>query len=200
MLKFLSSMRTSIKFAPKGSQVVILFLTLIFGFCLMIGFFFIWNNVDYWLPFVCAALIFPVIIFLWLRSHRDIDESYMPPFSISNSDGTNSTTLSLPHRAALSKENLDALERLFSVIQYRSPLPQPDGLVDERGNPVPQSMAEALERVDSANNQVTGLVDSLESYISTRENREENAQTRLNIEPDFREVNEVNRLSDESNE
>jgi len=43
------------------------------------------------------------------------------------------------------------MERLFTAISHRAPLPEPDGLVDSQGNPIPNTESEAKNRVAKVN-------------------------------------------------
>ena len=54
-----------------------------------------------------------------------------------------------------------SLSTILSIILHRSPLPEPDGLIDEKGVPVPQSQKEASDRVAAANRSANEIVEKL---------------------------------------
>ena len=197
MLKLLSSFNATIKIVPKGSNLLILCFTGILLFCLGSGFFFILKRVDYWPPLIAAGVILIVIIFVWCLSRREIDENLIPPINISRSSGTDSTAISMPHRVITDLENVAILERICSAILHRSPLPEPDGLVDEGGNPIPESKDRATEIIQAVNNQVNETIDAIQSYANISRDQGENAQEKIDYEPNIEDVKHVNRTVDQ---
>lgn len=153
MLKFLSKINTKISLIPKGSHVVILCLVGVLLFCLASTFFFVYHEKNYWPSLIVSILLLIVIILLWFLSRHDIDGSSIPSVNIFTTDGTKSTTVSMHHRSIPEGDRLSAFLQVLSQVLNRSPLPEPDGLVDSDGEPVPESIDEAQQRVEAANNQ-----------------------------------------------
>ena len=172
MLRFISRIRAKVDTNPRGSHVVILCLVGVLLFCLAATFFFIYDEKNYWPPLVLSLVILVVIVLFWFFSRRDIDGGSIPPVNISMTDGTRSTTLSLHHRSITEGHSRAALLQILSHVLNRSPLPEPDGLVDHDGKPVPESIDEAKQRVDAANNQSEQILNSVFSEPASLRSRE----------------------------
>ena len=195
MSKLMAKVKASISLVPTGSHVVILSLIGILALCLGCAFIFIWYSVDYWPPLISAGILFAAVVLFWLRSHRHVDDRFVPPVEMSMTDGTNSTTLSMHPRGLPAGQQLKLIERAMSAMQHRKPLPEPDGLVDEKGIPIPLSQEEARQRVEAANNEVRDATGAMESHLNASEQQNEIAQHRLTVEPDLEEIKEINKPS-----
>lgn len=105
-----------------------------------------------------------------IQSDVDLDESH--PTQLALADGT---TLSTDSRILRSPEGVKAFAQLFQNIISRRPLPEPDGLVDENAQILPDSKAEALALASQINSQTQattnalldalGMGDAVESHV-----------------------------------
>ena len=196
MSKLIPRVKASISIIPTGSHVVILALVGILALCLICSFLFIWHNVDYWPPLVFSGILLVAIVFLWLHSHRHVDDRFLPPAEVTIKDGITETTISMHPRGLSSSEQLNNFEKILSVIQHQGLLPEPDGLVDENGIPVPRSEEEARQIVDAVNYEVKQKFDAMNSHPNVFDQPNETMQSRLSIEPKLEEIKETNRPSD----
>ena len=138
---------------PKGSQVVLTALVVVLLFCFACTFFSTPLGINPWFPFVAALILLVVIVVMWHRSAQAVDDAAIPAVNIVSTDGINSTSVSVHHRSLSALQKAQLFETFLSIFQYRKPLPEPDGLIDENGEPVPQSLSAAQARVDAANRQ-----------------------------------------------
>lgn len=196
--EMLSKVKASVRIVPTGSHVVILSLVIVLGICLTFVYFLISDDQDYWPILVFSGLILVAIVIFWLRSHRDIDISPDSVIKISKKDGTGSKSISVPAKGALPIEKLEDLERIISTMMYSSPLPEPDGLIDSEGNPIPDSSEEAKRRIIAANSQVREFVDQFFSDTYKFDDSNNVAQKKLAGNPDISEIKLVNRSNEET--
>ena len=196
MFKLLSRMKALIRIAPTGSHVVLLSLVGVLALCLFSTFSFIRDGIDYCVPLAFAAVLFCAVVWLWLRSQRHLDDAPKPPITMSYRDGNTSTKVSIHLGGLRPNEQLAVLERGLSALQHRKPLPEPDGLVDEHGRPVPQSEEEARHRVEVAN-RVALAGTNTNADLSAVESSAERAQPALIVEPQPTQFDDTNRPSDE---
>ena len=195
MSKLSPRIKASISLIPTGSQVVVLALVGIFALCLFCSFLFIWHNVNYWPPLIFSFMLFVAIVFLWLRSHRQVDDRTLPLAEVSIKDEIGERKISMHPRGLPSKELLKNFETILSITQNQKPLPDPDGLVDENGSPIPQSKKKARQNVDAVNNQVKQKLDAMNSHSSVFDQPNETMQSALYIEPNLEEFKKINRPS-----
>ena len=172
MFRLISKIGAKISVNPKGSHAVILCLVGVLLFCLSATFFFIYDEKNYWPPLIFSLVLLAIIVLLWFLSHRDIDGGSIPPVNISTTDGTKSTTLSLHHRSIPEGGALAAFLQALSQVINRSPLPEPDGLVDHDGKPIPESVDEAKQRVDAANSQSEQILNTIFPDSTSSRNQE----------------------------
>ena len=190
--------KASIKFSPKGSHTIFWPLILISGFCFSLACVLTLDGKESW-PFLVAGFITLFFVFIsWERTHKAVDNNSLQPIIYSTDDGKTSTSLSLPPPVILDGDNIASLERMFSMMQHRSPLPDPDGLVDDSGNPIPMSEEEARKLVEAANNQVQAIISGVFQDASIPVNQPGIAQSRMGYEPQSHEIKDTNKPSDES--
>lgn len=196
--EILSKVKASVRIVPTGSHVVILSLVIVLGICLTFVYYLISNNQDYWPLLIFSGFVLIVIVVFWLRSHRDIDISPDSMIEISKKNSTGSKSISIPARGVLPVKKLEDLERIVSTMMYSSPLPEPDGLIDHQGNPIPDSSEEAKRRVLDANNQIKVSINEFISNPNQLDSSMDVVQKKLENNPDIREVRIINRSNEES--
>ena len=195
MSKFGANLMATFNMSPKGSHAVILGLVCAFIIAMGSSFAFLWFKPERCLlPFSCSAVLLIVIIILWFKSHKDVDSQTPVPTSFLDSDGTNITKITTDIR---SSEGMKLMECLLSMAQYRRPLPDADGMVDNKGNPMPESESEARARIKFINSQVKEAADYVFSRLRTFENHQSLEQHRLPHEPESDEISETNRSVNE---
>lgn len=166
-----AKLKASFKVTPRDSHVVLVVLALIGGICLLVGFAFLWQNVDYpWIPIVLGVGMLIVVGVLWVLSYEDVDARSSASTHIASSDGGRQITVTTDARSLHSRERMEALERVISMVLRRHPLPDPDGLVDASGEPVPGSESAAKARVKTANDEAKQIFDSVFVRDETVEN------------------------------
>lgn len=198
MQKLQTKVEASVNIVPKGSQVVILSLIAILAFCLACTFFFVWKGVDYLVPAIASVIVLTVIVLLWKLSARHVDDASIPPVNIASTDGDTSTAISLHHRSLPAVQDQQLLANLLSIVQHRKPLPEPDGLVDSKGNPVPQSQGIARNRIQAANEQAQQMIDQVRSMYSPDQEERKLTQSSNEFEPEIGEGTQFNKASGES--
>ncbi len=191
--KLIARVRASVDIVPKGSQVVVLSLVVVFALCLGCAFYFIWLGINYWPPLISAGIVFFVVVPFWLLSHRRVDDRGAPPVELSMVDGSYSAMLKLPARGSSLNDQLEVIERSVSAMRSRQPLPQPNGIVDKSGNPVPKSQGEATRRVNAANDEARKAADELQSYVNKLDRHTETEQSKRAIIPNVQELEELNK-------
>ena len=187
-----TKINASVSLTPPGSHVVILSLIAILGISLVATFAFVFYDANYWIPLIVSTVILIVIVVFWLRSHRDIDHASITPTTLSTTDGNNSTAISLHPRAKSSAEELAALERILSTMRNRSLLPDPDGLVDDKGQPVPNSQHDARERIASTNDRTRKEFESGFGHFREPDAGNRFEQSTLSDTPELGEIQEAN--------
>ena len=193
-----TKLKASVNLTPPGSHVVILSLISILGISLLAVFVFVLYDENYWIPLTVSAVLLIVVVVFWFRSHRDIDHVSISPTTLSTTDGNNSTTLSMHPRAKHSAEELAAMERIFSMMRNRSPLPDPDGLVDNKGEPIPNSQHDAQERIALTNDRIRMEFESVFGHTHEPKARDQVEQLTLPDTPELGEIPDANLPDDKT--
>lgn len=171
-----ANLKANFSIFAKGSQAVIL--GLVCGLILSLGasFWFLWFKPERCAPpFLCSAVLFVAIVVLWVLSHRDADGRLVTT-SLVRREGHNVTKITTGVHPS---DGMKLIERIFSVARLRRPLPEADGLIDEKGDPIPLSKTEANSRIASINIQVTEVADYVKSRIGTIDKEENLGRQRL---------------------
>ena len=200
MQKLRMNVKALVNIVPKGSQVVPLSFVMVGALCLACTCFFVWKGVDYVIPLVAAVVLLVVAALMWIMSAQRVDDASIPPVNITSTDGVNSTAISLHHRALPALQNAHLLERLLLTVQHRKPLPEPDGLVDKDGIPVPHSQNAAQKKVEAANQQAQRGIDEILSLYQMPQNQQVPTQSSTDCGPEITEVGKFNASSDESDD
>ena len=148
---------TDVALKPQGSQIVLVSSTILAGICLVISFYFLWMDKDHaWIPLLVGASIFTSVVISWFKSQKDTDLNHANPTTLQNNDGS---LVQIDTRALMTPEGIQLLEKIMSIFANREPLPEPDGMIDDKGNPVPDSQSRAKDIVDRANEEAKNLTD-----------------------------------------
>ena len=177
--------KAAVKLDPKGSQVVILALVVIFGISLICTFYFYLINVPIYLPLSVSGVLFVTIVTFWMLSHGDVDNEHQQSTELSIFNKTGSAKITIPRGELSSNDKLKLFEQAISSTMYRKPLPDPDGFVDQSGNPVPQSQENAKRKVEEINNEISGLQDVLnipDQKISSLEHQQSASHSNINVD------------------
>lgn len=169
--------KTNVLVQPSRSQVLLILLVLLSGVCFVTGFAFLWEGKpNSWVPFIIGIPLCIFVITAWFRAQKDTDLENSNPTTIRGSDGNSITT---DTRALLSPQSVQNMEKLLCAITHREPLPEPDGLVDENGVPIPNSKIEAQERVNKANMQAGEITDVATDQLGLKVSNEVGTQPLL---------------------
>lgn len=149
---------------PLKSHSFLVALLFVSIFCLAVGFYFLWNEKGYaWVPLCVGVGLSAAGVFGWFSSRHEVDMEGAVTTEIANVNGISVKTDS---RSLSSQETVNNLEKLILAMNHRIPLPHANGLVDDLGNPIPNSDGEANRVVDSINSDVRenmSLVGSLKN-------------------------------------
>ena len=193
-----TKLKASVSLTPPGSHIAILSLIVILGISLLVTFAFVFYGTNYWIPLTASAVLLIVIVVFWFHSHRDIDHASISPTTLSTTDGNNSTTFSVHPRAKHSVEEFAVMERILSTIRNRSPLPDPDGLVDKNGRPVPNSQHDARERVASTNSRTRKEFESIFGRPHEPNTVDQAEQLTFSDTPELGDIQDVNLPDDKT--
>jgi hypothetical protein len=146
-----SNLKASASFdvRPARSQVVLVALTvmaiisLIFG-----GGLFIFDKLIGWLFVAISIILGGVVVWCWLKSHRDTDLAQSHPTKYTMADGSH---LSTDSRLLSTQDGAKQLAHFLELFALRQPLPEPSGTVNSNLLPIPNSTLEATERVKKLN-------------------------------------------------
>ncbi|WP_148261964.1 hypothetical protein [Methylomonas methanica] len=167
-------MNTDIQVKPSKSQVVLVSLIILSGICYMAGFLFLWENKTHaWVPLIIGTSIIIPSIFAWFKSQKDTDLENSKPTSFTDGRGNQIVT---DTRALMSPEVVQNMERLFCTLTHREPLPEPDGILDKNGIPIPNTVDEARSRVDQANQQAQEIASTASIKLGMSHNSEQGVQ------------------------
>lgn len=111
---------------------------------------------------------------MWDKSHVNVDRSELPAVTIATHDGDRGATVAVPSQELRSPEAIDTLGRLVSSLQYRQPLPDANGIVDQGGKPIPDSEQQAVALTKELNEELRELRQAFLSHYN-----EENERSRI---------------------
>lgn len=193
----ISKIEALIKIVPKGSQVVLLALVFVLALCVNGLISLMLENLNFWPLLGLVVMLLAAIVFLWLQSYRSVDDGTLPPVDISVSDGTKSAKLSIHPRASPFSDQLKLLERAFSAMHNRKPLPDPDGLVDENGVPVPSSEVDARQKVDLVNEELIQMLGAIGVHVDSSDQKKEAPVRDRSAESIVEQSNKYRRSNDD---
>lgn len=147
-----SQIQTDIKISPAKSQTILFCLAIVAAACLLSGFYFLWyKHESSWIPIVIGLMLLAPVVAGWFKSQKDIDLDSAQPTNIVDERGNQ---LTIDNRALQSPQLIQNLEKIIYALSHREPLPSPDGLVDNKGVPVPDSKGSAQNIVKEINNKI----------------------------------------------
>ena len=147
-----ADLTTKITLRPQGSQVILLAFVLLSCICILVGFYFLWSANSAWpIPILIGATVALATLFAWFHSRRDIDLHGAASTEITTPEGLRVST---DPRTLASPALLQGLTNALQILSHREQLPDPDGLVNEDGDPVQGSKAEAVSIVRAVNDDI----------------------------------------------
>lgn len=162
-----TEIKAAVELTPGGSQVFLAIVAFIAAACLATGFFFLWHKPLLSVPptvIGCAALYWACRG--WLKAQHNADSAGAIPTTIV--DRSRGVELQTDSRALSSAEAMKGLGNLFQAIGFREPLPEPDGLVNANGTPIPNSKNEAAARVARANGEAEQIIREVASAFCSK--------------------------------
>jgi hypothetical protein len=162
-----ATVATNIFLRPGRSQVVLVASIVLAGICLLAGFAFL--RFDPWLsfvPFGFAIILIVLTAWGWLHSQADVDMANSAPASISADSDL--VRIQFDPRTLNNKFAIDNLCTILSNVVHREPLPEPDGIVDSSGRPLPDSREDAASRVREINAETQKMAALVLEKLPTR--------------------------------
>lgn len=159
---------------PELSQSALITILLISCFSLAVGLFFLWHDKNYsWVPITISLGLIIISFIGWWRSQKMIDMGNSNPTHIYDSQGNKLIT---DTRTLESGNAIKNIGILFQSIGSRQPLPLPDGLIDEKGNLIPESRVDAENKINQINENLTKQTqDFVSNTFSTSKGVEQKA-------------------------
>ena len=144
-----TSVNANFSIKPELSQSALITILLISSFSLAVGLFFLWHDKNYsWVPITISLGLIIIAFIGWWHSQKMIDMGNSNPTHIYDSQGNKLIT---DTRALESGNAINNIGILLQAIGSRQPLPLPDGLVDTKGNPIPETRVDAENVVNQIN-------------------------------------------------
>ena len=184
MAKIAAKFLASAQLIPRGSQVVIVSLVIVLGICLVGAMIFLYFRPLYSIPpFAICAILTILVVKFWSVSHKNIDALSSSPTSLTHYDRGRLTTFTTDPSTLRSPEGIDAFGRVLSMAQKRKPLPEPGGLVNAKGEPIPESNLEAVERIRLVNELVAEIKEGILQTSQDEIEEDEYEQRQFDHEP-----------------
>ena len=144
------SLGAKIFVSPVLSHSVLTIILFISILPLCAGILFLWYDKDHsWILFLISFLLIIIVCVGWWRSQKFIDLGSSNPTIISDKHGNHIVT---DARTLESENSVAQLGFLLQSIGMRNPLPEPNGLVDNKGDTLPDTQHKAIELVNNINN------------------------------------------------
>lgn len=145
--------KAKIAIRPRGSQAFLVTLAVVGGVSVVSGF----GLLALGRPGGVAATTIGVSILVaacigWLLSHREADLDGAHATTIV--DQSSGVSVSTDSRVIAAPASIRGLAQLFEALAHRKPLPEPDGLVDAEGRPIPDSKETAVAEVQKINEEL----------------------------------------------
>ncbi|HBY1513291.1 TPA: hypothetical protein MIQ52_000389 [Klebsiella aerogenes] len=142
------SANAAVNVDAKKSQSVIVILGIIAGILCVIGSFLIYVDKSlFWVPFLAAAVSLFACVCLALLTHRNTDLAGAHPTVIEVTGAGVFKFVTDPRVEVASK----SIAPLVTILANMHSLPQASGLLDENLNPIPNTEAEAVAKVEIIN-------------------------------------------------
>ncbi|MES2245234.1 MAG: hypothetical protein V4639_20425 [Pseudomonadota bacterium] len=159
-----ANLDAQVKLLPSRSQVFVILLALLSGLAFIVGCLFLWHEKpSSWVPFMFALFFGVPAGAAWLLSHKNTDLDGAHPTKVVLTE--NGIQIETDSRTLASRQPFQQLEKIIGIAGHRVPLPEPDGLVSELGLPIPTQKAEAIERVNRANEEATRATMSAVKFL-----------------------------------
>lgn len=147
---------------PKLSQISIIISLFISAISFLSGFVFIWNGKNWVVPCLVGTLFLAVSCVGWWRSQRAIDMSNSTPTELT---GINGVKILTDTRAIESNNAVNNLSKIMQIIAHRNPLPEANGLIDNNGNVIPNSVDASNQVINKINAENLSVSDAIEKLL-----------------------------------
>ena len=146
--------RTQIKIKPTGRHAFVVTLAVIGGVCLLTGFGLLGfgSALRAAVPITIGLLLEVGAYVAWWHSQKDVDLNEGIATTII--DPQTGMQLTTDTRAIIAPKSVSQFANLFGTLAHRQPLPEPDGLIDDKGAPVPEGKADAVAKVQFINAEI----------------------------------------------
>lgn len=157
--KATAEVKASVEVRPVRSQVFLVACAVVAGIAVVCGAGLLAFEHDSGWGFLgFAALLLFGGYWAWSKSQSDVDLHEAHPTQLALPDGTSLTTDS---RTLRSPDGIQVFTQLCQDLLCRRPLPNPDGLVDSRAQPIPDSKDAALAITNKINSDTQATTNAL---------------------------------------
>ena len=155
--KLTARIKAYLYLVPKGSQVVLLGLVIALVVVVFKMADVLQSDSDPTFLFIICLLLLVLIGFLAFVSRKSIDATEAPPITVV----TDRAALTLPSGSDPTSKQAELIAKIFNSFRHREELPEADGLIGEKGQPVAGSADDATHRVEEANRAVQEIQQRL---------------------------------------
>lgn len=139
---------------PEKAQTFVIAMALMSTVAMIALFSFLWAGIEHsWVPGCLTLLFAGMAVWAWHSSHEIAGLEGATPTVATFTTKNSSIQISTDARTIFSPEAVKTLNQVISMVGCREPVPTPCGLVDDNGDPIPNSQAEAAEQIRLVNAQ-----------------------------------------------
>ena len=155
----------TVEIKPLGGQIIPFALIIVAAALFLIAVWLDAQGKPYYLSVTGACVCLFTGVGLYLLSRRDSDLQKAHPFGMTLGSGSNQVAITADSRSLPALDYLKGILTYWSGLLEREPLPEASGMVDENGNPVPNSKASASEIVKAANEAAQDQIEEVSQQI-----------------------------------
>lgn len=156
----------SVDIKPLGGQIIPFALIIVSAISFLIAIWLEMEGKSYFLSLGGACICLLVGVGLYLLSRRDSDLQRAHPFGMTLGSGSNQVAITADSRSLPTLDYLKGILTYWSGLLEREPLPEASGMVDNKGNPIPNSKAAARGVVQAANDLARAQIQEVSSQIA----------------------------------
>lgn len=156
----------NVEIKPLGGQIIPFALIIIASVLFLIAVWLDMQGKSYYLSLTGACVCLLVGVGLYLLSRRDSDLQKAHPFGMTLGAGENQVAITADSRSLPALDYLKGILTYWSGLLEREQLPEASGMVDNNGNPIPDSQASAREVVRAANEAAQAQIEAVSLQVS----------------------------------
>jgi hypothetical protein len=144
---------------PVGGQVIPFLLIVISAVLFLVCVWLELQDKSYLLAATGSLVFFISGVTLYLLSRKDSDMRNARAFGMTMGSGENKVAITADARSLPALDYLKEILTHWSCLLERQPLPEASGVVDEHGNPIPNSEAAAADITQKANDEAAAQLE-----------------------------------------